>query len=60
MIFSESFGKKCSSNLSFGKKCPRKSVLVLTFSLLLTSMIILNSNQNFDSDKNASNSKLVF
>ena len=31
MIFSESFGKKYSSNLSFRKKCPGKSVLVLTF-----------------------------
>ena len=39
MIFSESFGKKYSSNLSFRKKCPGKSVLVVTFYILLMTFI---------------------
>ena len=44
MIFSESFGKKYSSNLSFRKKCPGKSVLVLTFYILLVLLLTLLRN----------------
>ena len=43
MIFSESFGKKYSSNLSFRKKCPGKSVLVLTFYILLPTLLKVES-----------------
>ena len=59
MIFSESFGKKYSSNLSFGKKCPRKSVLVVTFYILLVDIMEFKK-QLIGPTKNICKIKLVY